>query len=248
MVKYKFKESLIEGLIKARPNRFLMDVELEGKIIRCHCPTTGRIGNLVFENVPCLLLRVENSKRKTPYSVEAISLDSAGKKIKSWIGINQTKMNRYVEFFLNQNQFSKMVSGDEIQREKPLGNSRIDFLVKEQKANRETYLEVKMPLITLPIKQNNVLRTHSKFDSFDRLIKHFTDLANFLKKNNRAIVLLCYMYDAKAFQRPVRDDTNSKILKAAQNAQAKGLENWQANFRITPKYVELLNYFELNLF
>jgi len=31
-------------------------------------------------------------------------------------------------------------------------------------------------------------------------------------------------------------------------AQSRGLENWQANFKITPKSVELKDYFDLDLF
>ena len=240
-LKYKFKEPLIEGLILARPNRFLMDVRINKKVYRCHCPSTGRIGRVVFENVPCLLSKATNKERKTPYTVEAISLDAVAKKSKKWIGINQMRMNDYVKFFLENNLFPKMIKGEQIQREKKLGNSRIDFLVDED------YLEVKMPLITLPEGDGEKKAPHSKFDSFDRLIKHFQDLTKSLKEGTKAIVLLTYMYPAKPFERPKKDKTNSKILKVANEAQSKGVENWQANFKIDRIGVTLIKYFKLNL-
>ena len=73
---------LVEGLIKARPNRFIMHVQLGKKLLKCHCPVTGKIGNLQFSNISCLLSMSKNPERKTPCTVEAISLDPAAAKTK----------------------------------------------------------------------------------------------------------------------------------------------------------------------
>ena len=242
MKKYKFRNKLIEGVIKSRPNRFLMNVKMGRKIILCHCPSTGSIGGIVFSNTPCLLSKAEGDKRKTPYTVEAISLDKISKKNKKWIGINQVKINKYVNFFLKNKKLSKMIYGKEILREKKLGNSRIDFLIED------TYLEVKMPLMRLPTNDEEQVLRHSKFNSFDRLIKHFTDLSEHLRKNKRAIILLAYIYDAKPFSPPKRDKSNSKIIRAARKASRYGIETWQANFKIDKSGVSLTKYFQRNLF
>ena len=245
-MKYKFSEPLIEGLIKERPNRFIMWVEIDNALIKCHCPSTGRIGNIIFEDIPCLLSKSQNPDRQTPYTVEAISLDKPEKKNKKWIGINQIKMNKYVEFFLREKQFSKMIpQGEKTKRERKLGNSRIDFQIEKN------FVEVKMLLIHLPSRFDKLEKTRpdSKFDSFDRLIKHFTDLGKEVKKrDSRAIILTCYQYDAKPFQRPPLDKTNTKIIQAARQSTKNGVESWQANFKITPSYIELTKYFKLRLF
>ena len=99
-MKYLFEERLLEGVIKSRPNRFIMNVLVEGKLEKCHCPSTGRIGNIKFEDIPCLLSRSRSAERKTKYTVEAFSLDELDRPNKSWIGINQTRANEYVEFFI----------------------------------------------------------------------------------------------------------------------------------------------------
>ena len=39
---YRFPEPLREGTILARPNRFIMDVDLDGETVRCHCPVVDR--------------------------------------------------------------------------------------------------------------------------------------------------------------------------------------------------------------
>lgn len=242
MERYNFKNSLLEGIVKSRPNRFIMKVELDNSLVKCHCPSTGRVGNILFEDVPCLLSRRNKESRKTNYTVEAISFDPVEKKNKSWVGINQTKINTYVSHFLETGQLSNMVPDAEVQRERPLGNSRIDFQVGD------AYLEIKMPLINLPSKGTAKSKKSSKFNSFKRLIKHFNDLSSALESNKRAIVALCYQYDAEPFEPPARNSTNERISTAAEKAHRKGVENWQINMKIDRKGASLLDYFKLSLF
>jgi sugar fermentation stimulation protein A len=242
-MEYEFEEKLMEGLIKSRPNRFVMIVERNGTSHRAHCPSTGRIGDIDFIDIPCLLSKSNDDNRSTEYTVEAISLDAVKKRKKTWIGINQSKINRYIEFFIKNDCFSEIIkNGDGVKREVKLGNSRIDFRVGK------TYIEVKMPLIDLPSNRNTPRRTHSKFNSFDRLIKHFADLSHHIDAHSKAILLLCYMYDAKPFVPPPLTRDNREILRAARRSYRRGVEHWQVNLRITEKGVGLRKYFKLDLF
>jgi sugar fermentation stimulation protein A len=238
---YKFASPLKEALIKSRPNRFIMIILVAGKECKAHCPATGRIGNIKFKDIPCLVSEAENPERKTRFTVEAISLDLPNKKDKSWIGINQTKVNHYIEFFLNNNSLTRMIKG-EVKREVKLGNSRIDFQIGKN------YLEIKMPLIFIDTPDNIETNEHSKFNSFDRLIKHFDDLGKSLKTHEKAIIALAYMFDAKPFHPPEADDSNSKIINAARRASNRGVENWQINLKINPTGVYIRDYFRLNMF
>ena len=122
----------------SRPNRFIMLIKAKGKTLRCHCPTTGRLGDLELAGLPCLYSTSGSKSRKTRHTVEAISTSDG----KSWIGINQTAANRYFEFFLCGGALTRLASG-RVQREVRLGRSRIDFLVGD------TYIELKTPLIML---------------------------------------------------------------------------------------------------
>jgi len=233
-MKYLFESPLIEGIIKSRPNRFVMFVKIGGKIERCHCPSTGSIGGIKFENIPCLLSRA-TGERKTKYTVEAIKIHG------QWVGINQTNANRYIEFFLKKNLVRKMVDVTDLKREQTVGDSRIDFLI-----NSHTYLEVKTPLKDLYFKKNPLL--DEKSVDFQRLVRHFDDLTKRLKKGSRAIVLLCFIYDARRFNPPNPRGNESKIVGAAKKASNAGLENWQINLRIDRKGVELEKLFRLNMF
>jgi sugar fermentation stimulation protein A len=245
MKQYSFKEPLIEGTILARPNRFIMLVVLNGKKVFAHCPSTGRIGNIVFENVPCLLSKAYNSKRKTKFTVEAIWLNELTSRTK-WIGINQSATNRYIEFFLQNGAMPKLIEkGEKLEREKSIGKSRIDFVTEN------SLIEIKTLLITLPTSDIRVtIKSASKFNSFDRLIKHFNVLSDAIRerRKKRAILLLCYLYDAPAFVPPKTNATNIKIKKVAEMATRAGVEHWQVNLRLNKEGVQLIRYFPLSLF
>ncbi|HMD79106.1 MAG TPA: DNA/RNA nuclease SfsA [Nitrososphaerales archaeon] len=230
---YRFNPPLKEGRILSRPNRFIMMIRAGGRTMKCHCPTTGRIGDIELSGLPCLYSTSANTKRKTAHTVEAISTSPAKR---SWVGINQTASNRYLEFFLRSGALSKMVSGT-VTREVKLGRSRIDFLVGD------TYVEVKTPLITLPAGEGVARVRRSRFDSFDRLVKHMGELRRSLSGGRHAIIVLCYLYDAKPFKPPPRDSTNSKILNAAALAERAGVERWQVNLKIDKEGVSLIRYF-----
>ena len=232
MKKYIFPEKLTKGLIKSRPNRFIMLVKIKGKLEKCHCPSTGRIGNIEFKNIPCLVSRSENPRRKTKYTVEAIS-----PKPKLWVGINQTKANSYIEFFLKNNLLQKMIKSKEVEREVKLNNSRIDFLV-----NKNCFIEVKTPLMYLPFGNK---KDDRKFISFERLVRHFNETSFQIKKGKRAVVLLCYLYDAEKFSPPQK--ANKKITNSVRKATSRGLENWQINLKLNEEGVSLIDYFKLDL-
>jgi sugar fermentation stimulation protein A len=242
-MKYLFSKSLIEGLIKSRPNRFIMNVEINGKIEKCHCPSTGRIGDLRFEDISCLVSESDNSKRKTKYTVEAISLDS-----KNWIGINQTRDNAFVEFFLKNGMLNELVGKvEKIRREVVLGKSRVDFLI-----NDRDYIEVKSPLKELLIegieKHPKYEKSKRDFNSFDRLIKHFGEISSSIKKGSMAVLLMCYIYEGEEFKVPPVEDSNKEIVNAARKAREKGMENWQINLKLDKEGVSLLKLRKLNLF
>ncbi|MDE2293564.1 MAG: DNA/RNA nuclease SfsA, partial [Elusimicrobia bacterium] len=104
---FMFASRLDEGTIVSRPNRFVMLVRAKGKTLRCHCPTTGRLGDLELEGLPCLYSASQAPGRKTAYTVEGISTSPSAH---GWIGINQTAANRYFEFFLRSGSLTRLAS------------------------------------------------------------------------------------------------------------------------------------------
>ena len=193
---YKFNEELTEGIIKERKGQFILFVKVKDKEYRCHCPTTGSVGGIILKNIPCLLSKSNNPKRTTDFTVEAISLDKPNIKNKKWIGINQVKVNKYIEYFLKEGKFNKMIKKvNEVKREQMLGESKLDFLI-----NNNCYMEVKSPLHNLNTNIPNYLeRKKSILYAGNRLIKHMLELGKNLKKNQREIILISFQYNSDNF-------------------------------------------------
>lgn len=241
---FRFVTPLCEGVVEKRKSQFTMLVQVNGMTYSCHCPTTGRIGNLELPGRPCLLSKSSDPARKTTYTVEAISLNRPENSEKIWIGINQNMANRYVEHYLANGGFSEMVGIPEsVLREKFLGVSKLDFLVGN------TYLEVKTPLQHLQIDIPSYVKTKkvTPFSSTDRMVKHITELAGSLQSHQRAILLTVFLYDNPGFQ-VIERSTNYEVVKKAVNQSVSlGVEIWQANFKITPQTVTLERYFRIEL-
>jgi sugar fermentation stimulation protein A len=238
-----FNPPYIEGVIQSRKSQFTIIVAVEGDILSCHCPTTGRVGNLDLNGRPCLLSKAADPNRKTLYTVEAVSLNRPEDLQKTWIGINQNAANRYVEHYLVNGAFSEMVGTDNtVHREQFLGVSKLDFLVGS------TYLEVKTPLQHLQVDYPDYVKTKktTPFSTTDRFVKHITELANSLENHQRAILLICFIYDNPGFQVIERSTNYGQIKNAVEVCVEKGIEFWQSNFFITESGVTLSKYFQLS--
>ena len=184
----------------------------------------------------------DDPKRKTPYTVEAVSLDLGKSKEKSWIGINQNAANRYVENALVEGLFFDMVSGyDSVLREQVLGSSKLDFLVGD------TYIEVKTPLLSiqLPYPEHIKTKKTGKFSSTERFVKHINELAGSLANSQRAILLVCFIYDNPGFKVEVRSTNSDFVESEVQKCISKGIEIWQVNFSISKDGVRLTKYFDI---
>ena len=76
---FMFPEPLKEGVIVSRPNRFIMMVQSDSNTIRCHCPTTGRLGDVSLSGLHYLFSDAHSKGRKTAHTVEAISIEPPGR-------------------------------------------------------------------------------------------------------------------------------------------------------------------------
>ena len=62
----------VKGIFKARPNRFIAEVEVDGNLEIAHVPNTGRCKELLVENVIVWLKPSDNPNRKTKFSLHFV--------------------------------------------------------------------------------------------------------------------------------------------------------------------------------
>lgn len=240
-IPYKFKPNLIEGVIIRRIYNYIMLVKYKNETLRCHCPTTCSIGHFDLKNLPCLISFSDDPKRKTKYTVEAISLDTQKTVNKKWIGINQTKANKYFEYFLKQGRFSEIFPKiNTIEREKFFGNSKFDFKVDD------AFIEIKTPLQLFYMDIPKYIKIKkNKFSYGTRYLKHLKELKKCLQSKKRAVLIFAYMYDAKLnhnfrLEDKERYDKNvEKVINACKDVEKYGLESWAVAFKMNKNEIDV---------
>ncbi|MFI6700207.1 DNA/RNA nuclease SfsA [Streptomyces sp. NPDC050509] len=77
-----------------------------------------------------------------------------------------------------------------------------------------------------------------------RLVKHIGELGRSIEAHERAILLVCFLYDNPGFQ--VRQSSHHSEVKAeVAKAVKRGVEIWQVNFEPDPIGVRVSRHFEL---
>ncbi|MDR2435828.1 MAG: DNA/RNA nuclease SfsA [Puniceicoccales bacterium] len=225
------------GELIRRPNRFVFEGKVGECIQRWHCPVTGSIGLIKdFCEVPCLFTpAVGGDGRRTQGTVEAISLSRGA----DWIGINQNRINGWIERFLRNNALPHMIdcAGCCVRREVKIGDSRLDLVVEN--GEKRTFLELKTPTRDLLLFPGDHFTRPPSATYFDRGLRHFKALAELAQLGHRTIVALCFMYDAPPLTTPARDRWNAKIIDTISEANARGVENWQINLKISPTSIKI---------
>jgi sugar fermentation stimulation protein A len=231
--------SFCVGKLTNRPNRFIFEGIAEGNAQRWHCPVTGKIGLLDdFRGIPCLFTpATPDPKRTTQGTVEAISLNQG----RDWIGINQNRVNGWIERLLRENALPNMIDteGCSVDHEIRVDDSRIDLCVKG--GERQTFLELKTPMRDLLLSPGDHFTRPPSQTYFDRGLRHFRTLANLAQRGHRTIVAMCFMYDAAPFTPTPRDKWNAKIVDVIGEAVACGVELWHLKLKISPRSLAVIS-------
>ena len=120
----------ISARFVSRPNRFIAQVDIDGKIETVHVKNTGRCRELLLPDSRVILSESDNPARKTRYDLIAVEKDGLG-----LVNIDSQAPNRVMTEWL------ALRSYDAIRPEYRYGNSRIDFYM--ERGEQKYLLEVK---------------------------------------------------------------------------------------------------------
>lgn len=165
----------IKGIFKNRPNRFIAEVEINGKIVDVHVPNTGRCKELLVEGAVVYLKPSNNPNRKTKYSLHFVENNNALVSIYSQIA------NEIVHEAIKNGKIKELNSYSMIKKEKTVGNSRIDIYLSNDDGE-DCFVEVKG--VTL-IEEGIAIFPDAPTE---RGRKHLNELIDLKKKSHRAVV------------------------------------------------------------
>ncbi len=208
----------IDGLQLAtyisRPNRFTIEfTDNNGSIKLAHLHDPGRLKELLIKGSKVLLKYIKNyndTNRKTMYDVIAV------KSHDDWILLNSSYHNRYVSSLIENNQI-KPLKGYHVKKpEYTYNNSRLDFLLEDDKNNR-LYLEVKGSTLLI---DNIAIFPDAPTERGTRHVRELIDI----KKSNESSAILILVLHNKAEVFMPNYETDPEFCKTLKQAYDEGVE------------------------
>lgn len=191
----------------SRPNRFIANVNLNGKTETVHVKNTGRCKELLIPGCRVILCKGTNPNRKTEYDLIAVYKNNLG-----WVNIDSQIPNKAVEEWLKNGGIQGITK---IEAEHTYGKSRIDFYCETEKD--KILLEVKG--CTLEIDGKGYFPDAPT----ERGVKHLYELAKAVKEGYK-----CYLAFVIAMPGITKVypnlDTDPKFGEALEYAQKCGVE------------------------
>jgi sugar fermentation stimulation protein A len=126
-------DNICEGIFLSRPNRFIAEVEIDGKTERCHVKNTGRCKELLVPKARVYVNRSKKAERATKYDLVAVWKDDR------LVNMDSQAPNKA---FLEHLQSGRYLDGiAHIKSEAKYGDSRFDFYIEA--GERKIFIEVK---------------------------------------------------------------------------------------------------------
>lgn len=217
----KYKETEKAVFLK-RPNRFIAEVEIQGKRETVHVKNTGRCKELLIPGTEVILEKSGNPNRKTKYDL--ICVNKQGR----LVNMDSQIPNKAAEEWIKKGGlFPEEVT---IRPEKKYGNSRFDLYVESPV--RRAFVEVK----GVTLEENNIVRFPDA--PTVRGIKHVEELIHCMEEGYEVYLLLVIqMKGVKKFM--PNWDTQPEFGEALIKAEKAGVKILARDCLVTEDTIEI---------
>lgn len=227
----EYSPALTPATLLRRYKRFLADVELaSGQIITVHTPNTGAMTGCADPGSRVFLRKVDNPKRKYPFSWEMTeNLQGV------MVGVHTGITNTLVKEGILCGVINELQGYCDIRQEVKYGEegSRIDLLLQGNEDGRDCYVEIKN--VTTCDEQG-----YGYFPDAvsSRASKHLRELMGVAAEGGRAVIFFCVQRGDVQRVRPA-DEIDPLYGKLLRQAVAAGVEALAYRARVTPAEVRL---------
>lgn len=125
----KFYHTIEKASFVRRPNRFILEVEWQGKVVRAHLPNPGRLWELLFPSVTIYMVKHEGEGLKTDFRVVGIERDGVP------IMLDTNYSNDIAEWLVTTKQIPGWEEFHVVKREHTIGRSRFDLLLENNQGD-----------------------------------------------------------------------------------------------------------------
>lgn len=223
---------LVKAIFRRRANRFIVEAELDGEIVKAHLPNTGRCKELLIDGATVYLKPSDNPNRKTKYSLYLVENNGA------LVAMFSQQANKIVFDAIKNDRIKELSGYSILESEKTIGNSRIDIYLANKGRDEstfvdETYVEVKsVTLIKDGVAQFPDAPT-------ERGRKHLEELISLKKEGIRAVVFFLIEHPNGNSFRP-NWENDAKFSQTLKKAYAEGVEILVYKTQNTLDKIELL--------
>lgn len=201
-------DNIIKAKFISRPNRFIANIEINGKVEVCHVKNTGRCKELLIPGRTIYVQHFNKPERKTNYDLISVEKD------KLLINMDSQAPNKVVLEWLKE---GGLFSSNEIKMIKPevkYGNSRFDIYVETN--TEKIFIEVKG--VTL---ENNMEVSFPDAPTI-RGLKHINELVECTMEGYKAYVIFVVQMENPTYFTP-NDTTQPEFRQALIRARDKGV-------------------------
>lgn len=220
-------EKIVEGVFLDRPNRFIANIEIAGKIHRCHVCNTGRCKELLVPGCRVYLKACDNPNRSTAFDLVVVEkqLEDGRRRM---VNMDSYAPNRVAREWLEQGGMGGDVT--EIASEQKYGNSRLDLYF--EKNGKKAFMEVKG--VTL---ENQGIAAFPDAPT-QRGIKHIRELCQCVKEGYEAYLLFVIQMENVTCFVP-NDATHPEFGQALREAEEKGVHVLARECIVTENTLEI---------
>src|SRR5690554_3366897 len=215
------------GRFLARPNRFVARLEVEGKEVTAHVPTSGRLAELLVPGAPVQVRKAANQNRKTAWDLMLVQTGE------TWVSLDSRLPNYLIGQQLKVNDLPPFRGITDVRAEVAHAAGRLDFSFVDGQG-QQVLMEVKS--VTL------VEEGVAMFPDAPSLrgARHLKELTEATREGWRAaVVFVVQREDAKEFV-PNRW-TDPDFSTALAQAKAGGVEVYAWRCRAEANALHLLD-------
>ena len=210
-------EHMVPGRFLARPNRFIAQVELDGRVETVHVKNTGRCRELLPPDARVWCQHFESTTRKTAYDLIAVQ---KGKRL---INMDSQAPNKAALEWLRAGGLGKL---EDLRPEVTVAGSRFDFAFT--KDGRPCYLEVK----GCTLETDGVCAFPDA--PTERGTKHLRHLTQLAREGFGAWVLFVIQMEDVKYLHP-NDGTDPAFGQALRAAREAGVQILAMDCAVTPE-------------
>lgn len=223
-------DNILPGKFISRPNRFIANIEINGKVEVCHVKNTGRCKELLTPNAEVFVQKSNNPNRKTKFSLISVI---KGNRL---INMDSQVPNKVVhEWLLSGGLFDDITL---IKPETKYNNSRFDFYVETK--NKKIFIEVK----GATLENEGVVRFPDA--PTERGVKHVKELCDCLNEGYEAYVIFVIQMKNVSYFEP-NSETHKEFADVLRSAKKIGVHVLAVDCEVNKDTIDIKNFVNVRL-